>query len=293
MTWKKKKSQNILLKSQKMKSRVESLYYTSWINIYLRNPLCQFRSGFVIIRFFSWKKIMELQNSVTLHWVVVLEGISSVSLGITTVKQEGVDENVVTDGCCMTSKLYIRGKATTDTTHELFRMFQLYLQRPISITSPKCSKCWKRVNLDRSLVFKEADINIHKIDWSIATHQTLIFQSVGKKTPSINHFQTFTRKNILGSQITAARTEMNTELKGEGFIVLTQVSFVGRGGRLYKEGEAVPGTTTVISKFLRTRYLCDNVRVIEGAYWGFCTFDANDGLFTYLRFTETLTWPTP
>ncbi len=77
-------------------------------------------------------------------------------------------------------------------------------------------------------------------------------------------------------------------LKDEGFVVPTQVSYVGKGGQLYETGEIVPGTGGVVSRFLRTGYLWDHVRVIGGAYGGFCTFDAKagDGLFTYLSYRD-------
>lgn len=77
-------------------------------------------------------------------------------------------------------------------------------------------------------------------------------------------------------------------LKDEGFVVPTQVSYVGKGGQLYEAGEIVPGTSGVVSRFLRTGYLWDHVRVIGGAYGGFCTFDskAGDGVFTYLSYRD-------
>jgi Zn-dependent M16 (insulinase) family peptidase len=90
--------------------------------------------------------------------------------------------------------------------------------------------------------------------------------------------------------ITKAKEEMTkiTPLKDEGFIVPTQVSYVGKGGRLYQEGERIPGSTTVISKYLRTGYLWDHVRVMGGAYGGFCTFNPNggDGIFTFLSYRD-------
>lgn len=90
--------------------------------------------------------------------------------------------------------------------------------------------------------------------------------------------------------ITKAKDEMSkvTPLKDEGFIVPTQVSYVGKGGRLYQEGERIPGSTTVISKYLRTGYLWDHVRVMGGAYGGFCTFNPNggDGIFTFLSYRD-------
>jgi len=278
----------------------------------------------------------------------------SVSLGITPVKQQGVDENVVTDGSCMTSKLYIRGKATTDNTHELFEMFQLLLteanfdnqskvlemlkesksrlesgiqgsghqyaqNRLKSRYSPnayiseamggityletvkqlleQAENDWPSLlerfeNMRKTMLSKEScrdgmilNLTGDKQVLDKTKEQTLTFlQNLpGDASPS-KPFPNFYKEEH--PWITAARSQMNTELQDEGFIVPTQVSYVGKGGRLYKEGEAVPGTTAVISKFLRTGYLWDNVRVIGGAYGGFCTFDANDGLFTYLSYRD-------
>ena len=53
-------------------------------------------------------------------------------------------------------------------------------------------------------------------------------------------------------------------LKDEGFVVPTQVSYVGKGGQLYDQGQIVPGSDSVVSRFLRTGYLWDHVRVIGG-----------------------------
>ena len=78
-------------------------------------------------------------------------------------------------------------------------------------------------------------------------------------------------------------------LKEEGFIVPTQVSYVGKGGILFEEGETVPGSTAVVSRYLRTGYLWDHVRVIGGAYGGFCTFNpvGGDGVFTFLSYRDS------
>jgi len=88
----------------------------------------------------------------------------------------------------------------------------------------------------------------------------------------------------------AARAEMsaNSPLIDEGFVVPTQVSYVGKALRLYESGETIPGSSAVISRFLRTGYLWDNVRVIGGAYGGMCTFDAKagDGVFTFISYRD-------
>merc|ERR1712032_312877 len=76
--------------------------------------------------------------------------------------------------------------------------------------------------------------------------------------------------------VSQAKKEMAdlAPLEDEGFIVPTQVSYVGKGGRAFSPGEVVSGSSAVVSKFLRTGYLWDNVRVIGGAYDG--TADALD-----------------
>lgn len=85
-----------------------------------------------------------------------------------------------------------------------------------------------------------------------------------------------------------AKEEMAAKapLVDEGFVVPTQVSYVGKGGRLYDVGESVSGSTSVISRFLGTGYMWDNVRVIGGAYGGFCQFQPRDGIFSFLSYRD-------
>jgi len=86
----------------------------------------------------------------------------------------------------------------------------------------------------------------------------------------------------------AAKKEMAAAapLEDEGFIVPTQVSYVGKGGRLYDVAEKVSGSTSVISKFLGTGYMWDNVRVMGGAYGGFCLFNDRNGVFSFLSYRD-------
>lgn len=72
----------------------------------------------------------------------------------------------------------------------------------------------------------------------------------------------------------------------EGFVLPTQVSYVGKSGLLYDEGEQAKGASQVVSKFLRTGYLWDHVRVMGGAYGGFCTFSPFSGFFSYLSYRD-------
>lgn len=72
----------------------------------------------------------------------------------------------------------------------------------------------------------------------------------------------------------------------EGFVVPTQVNYVGKGGRVYQPGERASGATSVVARSLRTGYLWDNVRVIGGAYGGFCRFSPLTGTFSYLSYRD-------
>ena len=78
----------------------------------------------------------------------------------------------------------------------------------------------------------------------------------------------------------------NAPIADEGFVVPTQVSYVGKGGRLYDIGEAVSGSSAVVSRFMGTGYMWDNIRVIGGAYGGFCQFDPRDGVFSFLSYRD-------
>jgi len=72
----------------------------------------------------------------------------------------------------------------------------------------------------------------------------------------------------------------------EGFVLPTQVSYVGKSGLLYDEGEESNGSAQVVSKFLKTGYLWDHVRVMGGAYGGFCTYSPFSGFFSYLSYRD-------
>lgn len=48
----------------------------------------------------------------------------------------------------------------------------------------------------------------------------------------------------------------------------------------------VGGSASVVSKYLRTGYLWDTVRVMGGAYGGFCRLSAQSGVFSYLSYRD-------
>eukprot|EP00877_Chromochloris_zofingiensis_P003328 jgi/Chrzof1/12997/Cz07g15220.t1 len=73
----------------------------------------------------------------------------------------------------------------------------------------------------------------------------------------------------------------------EALVVPTQVNYVGKAANLYQDaGYQLHGSAYVIEKYLGTSWLWDKVRVVGGAYGGFCSFDSHSGNFTYLSYRD-------
>merc|ERR1712232_792944 len=72
----------------------------------------------------------------------------------------------------------------------------------------------------------------------------------------------------------------------EGFIVPTQVSYVGKGGRLFDDGDRITGSASVVARYLRTGYLWDHVRVIGGAYGGMNMLADGSGFFGFVSYRD-------
>lgn len=73
----------------------------------------------------------------------------------------------------------------------------------------------------------------------------------------------------------------------EAFTVPTQVNYVGKGGNLYADaGYQLHGSAYVIDKYLGNTWLWDRVRVVGGAYGGFCSFDPQSGNFMQLSYRD-------
>ena len=76
------------------------------------------------------------------------------------------------------------------------------------------------------------------------------------------------------------------EKNNEGFAVPSQVNYVVKGGPIFAPGERVPGSYNVVSKYISTGYLWDNVRVLGGAYGGFARFSESSGRFVFMSYRD-------
>lgn len=83
-----------------------------------------------------------------------------------------------------------------------------------------------------------------------------------------------------------ARWDFIQHDQNEGFIIPAEVNYVGKGANLYALGYQPDGSVSVITNFLRTTYLWEQVRVKGGAYGGFCVFDYQTGIFSYLSYRD-------
>jgi hypothetical protein len=72
----------------------------------------------------------------------------------------------------------------------------------------------------------------------------------------------------------------------EGLTIPATVNYVGKGADLYRLGYQLHGSASVISRYLRSTWLWERVRVQGGAYGGHCSFDQRSGLFVYTSYRD-------
>ncbi len=72
----------------------------------------------------------------------------------------------------------------------------------------------------------------------------------------------------------------------EGFVIPSLVNYVGKGLNLYESGYIYHGSVNVITRFLRTNYLWDRIRVQGGAYGVMCQFNRMSGILTLVSYRD-------
>ncbi len=72
----------------------------------------------------------------------------------------------------------------------------------------------------------------------------------------------------------------------EGLTIPAQVNYVGKAANLYDLGYELHGSISPITNFLRTSWLWERVRVQGGAYGGYCSFDQDSGVLTFLSYRD-------
>ncbi|MBK8822766.1 MAG: insulinase family protein [Anaerolineales bacterium] len=72
----------------------------------------------------------------------------------------------------------------------------------------------------------------------------------------------------------------------EGLTIPAQVNYVAKAANLYDLGYEFDASAEVITGYLRMTHLWEKIRVQGGAYGGFCVFDSNSGVFSFLSYRD-------
>ncbi len=72
----------------------------------------------------------------------------------------------------------------------------------------------------------------------------------------------------------------------EGLTIPARVNYVGKSADLFELGYTLKGSDVVISRYLRTSWMWEKVRVQGGAYGAFSTLDTTTGIFSFLSYRD-------
>jgi len=72
----------------------------------------------------------------------------------------------------------------------------------------------------------------------------------------------------------------------EALLIPSRVNYVGRGFNLFDNGYKMDGSALVITKYLRTAWLWEKIRVQGGAYGAVCAFDSHCGSFAFASYRD-------
>jgi hypothetical protein len=74
--------------------------------------------------------------------------------------------------------------------------------------------------------------------------------------------------------------------ESEALLIPSRVNYVGRAINLFDNGYKMDGSALVITKYLRTAWLWEKIRVQGGAYGAVCGFDPNCGAFAFASYRD-------
>ncbi|NOU36711.1 MAG: peptidase M16 [Kiritimatiellaceae bacterium] len=77
-----------------------------------------------------------------------------------------------------------------------------------------------------------------------------------------------------------------TRPASEALLIPSRVNYVGRAINLFDNGYKMDGSSLVITKYLRTAWLWEKVRVQGGAYGAMCGFDPNCGVLAFASYRD-------
>ncbi|MCS6937766.1 MAG: peptidase M16, partial [Roseiflexus sp.] len=99
------------------------------------------------------------------------------------------------------------------------------------------------------------------------------------------HLETFLDRLPVGTPTPAAWNPHKGALS-EGLIIPANVNYVAKGADLYRLGYRLHGSALVVTRYLMTTWLWEQIREQGGAYGGFCSFDPRSGVFSYTSYRD-------
>jgi len=127
--------------------------------------------------------------------------------------------------------------------------------------------------------------NIHKI--IINSHGALFNITLDQSNWPIIEKQVYELIDMLPqTPSTFIDWHMKTSLPFEGFTIPSQVNYIGKGMNLYQDKYQFHGSFLVITRYLRTSWLWDKVRVQGGAYGAFCLIDRISGILSFVSYRD-------
>ncbi|MBA3534958.1 MAG: insulinase family protein, partial [Ardenticatenales bacterium] len=111
---------------------------------------------------------------------------------------------------------------------------------------------------------------------------TLDAQGWQEMRPQLEHFLS----GLPEATVELASWQTTTVARAEGLTIPAQVNYVGKAANLYDLGYQFDGSSLVISRYLRTGWLWERVRVQGGAYGAFGLLEPRSGIFSYLSYRD-------
>jgi Zn-dependent M16 (insulinase) family peptidase len=110
-----------------------------------------------------------------------------------------------------------------------------------------------------------------------AKDRAAVFQTVEKFTAGFPQAGTISSKSW---NFSAALPD------AEALLIPSSVNYVGRAINLFDNGYKTDGSALVITKYLRTAWLWEKIRVQGGAYGAMCNFDPNCGVLAFASYRD-------
>jgi hypothetical protein len=117
---------------------------------------------------------------------------------------------------------------------------------------------------------------------AMVVNATLDADNWGRQEPVIREMLS----RLPGGEAKRAAWRTDVRAENEGLTLPAQVNYVGKGLDLYEQGYSFHGSSLVVTRYLRTSWLWDKIRVQGGAYGAFSLFDRFSGVFSFVSYRD-------